>query len=97
MSKTIDKKGNIGAHAFLLTGGTRRTSATYFALFTFTGRYTYGKCYDVGPRNQQYEGYAYLNWGWNGTHNGMYLYDNFVVNDEYASVYDTSATYISKK
>ncbi len=96
VARTINKQGEKGAHAFLLTGGTRRTSATYFALFTFTGRYTYSRCYDVSPKNLQYEGYAYLNWGWDGLHNGMYLYNDFV-NNAYTDVYDISAIYISKK
>ena len=46
---------------------------------------------------QQYEGYAYLNWGWDGFYNGMYNYDNFAIPGKITSVYDISATYVSKK
>lgn len=97
VAATTDSVGKKGSHAFLMSGGSRRTSATYFTLFTFTGRYTYDHCYDVSPMYQQYEGYVYLNWGWDGFYNGMYNYDNFAIPGRISSVYDISATYISKK
>ncbi len=92
-----DTVGNCSGHAFLCTGGSKRTSVTYYALYTFVGKYTYSKVYGPICMNQQHEGYAYLNWGWSGWYDGMYSSNSFVIPDFLTSVNNIKAVYISIK
>ncbi len=89
--------GSNGRHVFLCTGGSKRTSVTYYALYTFVGKYTYSKAYGALPMNQQQEGYAYLNWGWSGWYDGMYSSNSFAIPDVYTNVSNIKAVYVNLK
>ncbi len=91
------KDGIKGRHVFLCTGGSKRTSVTYYALYTFVGKYTYSKAYGALGMNQQQEGYAYLNWGWNGDYDGMYSSNSFVIPGVFTSVSNIIAVYVNLK
>ena len=92
-----ETNGNESGHAFVCSGGTRRTSITYYSLYTFVGMNTYTKAYGPVCSNQQYEGYVYINWGWFGSYNGMYSFDNFTIPDVLTSVRNIKAVYIQLK
>lgn len=92
-----DTEGHKGGHAFLCTGGSKRTSVTYYSLYTFVGKYTYSKVYGPLCMNQQQEGYAYLNWGWNGWYDGMYSSNSFAIPNVYTNVSDIKAVYVKQK
>ena len=92
-----DTKNQTGGHAFICTGGSRRTSVTYYSLYTFSGRYTYAKVCGPLCENQQKEGYVYLNWGWNGSYNGMYVYNDFSIDGLYTNVKNIKVAYLKIK
>lgn len=92
-----DTNGKTMSHAFLCSGGSKRTSITYYSLYTFVGMHTYTKAWGPICCDQQYEGYAYINWGWNGWCDGMYTYDNFAIPKEYPKANVTKVVYVSKR
>lgn len=92
----IMRGDNVGVngdgHAWVASGGKCITGLIQDEVWTFTGKRTF-KCIKKYNTNYTHIYYFYMNWGWGGLHNGIYMDANLISPEWATTITNRQMTY----